>query len=169
MPGLAGFRRSVIVSILFVVFGGPAIGVVYAPLWITHFRIPATEPWWQMVLAGALIAVGLAPGLESAWRFIRVGRGTLVPGVFTERLVVSGFYRYVRNPMYIGVVIALAGEAALFRSRAMVAYALLMALGFHLFVCLYEERALARRYPDEYLRYKRHVRRWLPRLYRIRN
>ncbi len=161
---MATFRRSVIVSILFTVFGGPAIGLVYVPFWITRFRVPAGEPWWQMALAAILIALGVAPALESISRFIRVGRGTLMPTVPTEHLVVSGLYRYVRNPMYVGVLVALAGETILFRSRAMAVFMVLMCLGFHLFVCLYEERTLTRRYGEEYLRFKRHVPRWLPRL-----
>jgi protein-S-isoprenylcysteine O-methyltransferase Ste14 len=161
---MATFRRSVVVSILFTVFGGPAIGVVYVPLWLTHFRIPAGEPRWQMALAGALIAVGLAPGLESVKRFIVVGWGTLIPTVPTEHLVVSGFYRHVRNPMYVGVQVALLGETILFRSRTMVVFIVLMGLGFHLFVFLYEEPTLTRRHGEEYLRFKRHVPRWLPRL-----
>src|ERR1039458_3888615 len=113
---MATFRRNVIVSILFTVFGGPGIGVVYVPLWITRFRVPGGEPWWQMALAAVLIALGVAPGLESVRRFVRVGRGTLMPTVPTEHLVVSGFYRHVRNPMYVGVLVALAGETILFRS-----------------------------------------------------
>jgi protein-S-isoprenylcysteine O-methyltransferase Ste14 len=161
---VASRRRCIIVSVLFIVFGGPAIGLVYLPLWITRFRVPAAEPWWQMALAGVLIAVGVVLALESARRFIVVGRGTLVPTMPTEHLVVSGLYRYVRNPMYVGVLVALAGETILFRSRSMVVFMLLMWLGFHLFVCLYEERTLKRRYDDEYLEFKRHVPRWLPRV-----
>jgi protein-S-isoprenylcysteine O-methyltransferase Ste14 len=161
---MATFRRNVSVSVLFTVFGGPAIGVVYAPLWITRFRVPAGEPWWQMALAAVLIAFGVAPGLESVWRFVSVGRGTLVPTVPTEHLVVSGFYRHVRNPMYVGILVALVGETILFLSRAMAVYTVLMWLGFHLFVYLYEEPTLTRRYGAEYLRFKRHVPRWLPRL-----
>ena len=161
---MATFRRNVVVSILFTVFGGPGIGVVYVPLWITRFRVPAGEPWWQMALAAVLIALGVAPGLESVRRFVRVGRGTLMPTVPTEHLVVSGFYRHVRNPMYVGVLVALAGETILFRSRALAVFMVLMCLGFHLFVRLYEEPTLGRRYGEEYLRLKRHVPRWLPRL-----
>jgi protein-S-isoprenylcysteine O-methyltransferase Ste14 len=161
---VASLRRSVIVSVLFLLFGGPGIGLVYLPWWITRFRIPAGEPVWQTILAAALIVAGLTPLLESIRRFIYVGRGTLVPAVPTEHLVVSGLYRYLRNPMYTGVLAAVAGEALLFRSRSMVVYAALLWLGFHLFVCLYEEPTLARRHPVEYPLYKRHVPRWLPRL-----
>lgn len=66
---MATLRRSVIVSILFIVFGGPGIGLVYVPLWITKFRIPAGEPLWQILLAATLIALGVLPALESMKRF----------------------------------------------------------------------------------------------------
>jgi protein-S-isoprenylcysteine O-methyltransferase Ste14 len=161
---MASFRRSMIVSILFVVFGGPGFGVVYIPFWITRFRISADEPWVQMVLAFVIIAVGLVPALESVWRFIAVGRGTLVPGVPTEQLVVSGLYRHVRNPMYVGVLTAVAGEALLFESRSMVVYLALLGLLFNILVRLYEEPTLERRYSQQYAVYKQNVRRWLPRL-----
>ena len=95
--------------------------MVYVPLWITRFRIPAGEPWWQMALAAALIAVASRrPRIRAA--LCCVGRGTLMPTVPTEHLVVSGFYRHVRNPMYMGVLVALAGETILFRSRAMAVF-----------------------------------------------
>lgn len=159
---MATIRRSVIVSILFAVFGGPGFVLIYVPYWITRFRIPAGEAWWQMLAAGVLIAAGILPLSESARRFIFVGRGTLMPALPTEHLVVSGFYRHVRNPMYVGVMTALAGETFLFHNRAMVEYALAVGLGVHLFVCFYEEPTLTRRYAGEYLRYKRQVPRWLP-------
>ena len=161
MPTL---RRSLVVSILFTVFGGPGIVLVYVPYWITRFRIPAAEPLWQMLLAAALILIGLVPLFDSIQRFIFVGRGTLVPGVPTEHLVIGGLYRYVRNPMYVGVLTALAGEMALFRS---VGLAVEGAAGFaatQIFILFYEEPTLTRRYGEEYARYKRHVRRWLPRI-----
>jgi protein-S-isoprenylcysteine O-methyltransferase Ste14 len=161
---MASFRRSVIVSILFAVFGGPGIVLVYLPFWITRFRIPAGEPLWQLALAAALVLTGIVPLMESVGRFVVVGRGTLMPTVPTEHLVVSGFYRHVRNPMYVGVLVALAGEAVLFQQRAMLLYLAIAWLVIHLFVCFYEEPTLTRRYADEYRAYKRHVPRWLPRL-----
>jgi protein-S-isoprenylcysteine O-methyltransferase Ste14 len=161
---MATIRRSVIVSILFAVFGGPGFVLVYLPFWITRFRIPAGEPWWQMALAAALGIAGIAPLMESVGRFIFAGRGTLMPTVPTEHLVVSGFYRRVRNPMYVGVMLALVGEAILFESRTMVVYVAVVSLVIHVFICFYEEPTLTRRYGEEYLRYKRNVPRWLPRL-----
>jgi protein-S-isoprenylcysteine O-methyltransferase Ste14 len=161
---MASVRRSVIVSVLFVAFGGPGFVLVYIPFWIARFRIPAGEPLWRVLVAAALIVAGTVPAFESMKRFVVVGRGTLVPAVPTEHLVVSGMYRYVRNPMYVGILFALAGEVLLFRSRDLAVFALLLWLGFHLFVSLYEEPTLTRRYGDEYLRFKRYVPRWLPRL-----
>src|SRR5271167_2036432 len=123
-------RKNAIISILFIVFGGPAILLVYIPFWITRFRIPANEPRWQLLLACALIAAGIVPLIESTVRFIRISNGTLVPTTATEHLVVSGLYRYARNPMYAGVVASLAAEAALFRSPDLVVVLGLAALGF---------------------------------------
>jgi len=161
---MASLRRSIVVSLLFGIFGGPGIVLVYIPFWITRFRIPAGEPAWQMILAAALILLGVAPGIESARRFVFVGRGTLMPTVPTEHLVVTGFYRYVRNPMYTGVLFALIGEAMLFESRALLIEIAGVWLAVHLFVCFYEEPTLTRRYSTDYLRYKQHVPRWLPRI-----
>ena len=78
--------------------------------------------------------------------------------------MVSGFYRYVRNPMYVGGLTALVGEAILFESRAMAVYLALVWTACHLFVCLHEEPVLARRYGEEYARFRAHVHRWVPRL-----
>ena len=105
------------------------------------------------LLAAALILAGVAPLLASIVRFVVVGRGTLMPSVPTERLVVSGLYRSVRNPMYVGDILALAGEALLFRSPSLALYTAFVALGFHLFVRLYEEPTLLRRHPRDYPRW----------------
>lgn len=166
---MAALHRNVIVSVLFTVFGGPGIVLVWVPLWVTRFRVPASEPRWQTILAALLILAGVSPGLESVKRLVVVGRGTLVPTAPTEHLVVSGFYRYVRNPMYVGAVTALSGEVLLFRSRSLAVFVALLWLGLHLFVRCYEEPMLARRHSDEYRRFKRNVPRWLPRLKPWRN
>lgn len=92
-----------------------------------------------------------------------VGHGTLVPVLPLEHLVVSGLYRYVRNPMYVGVLTVIAGKALLFWNRGMVTYLAAVWLTAHLFVCLYEEPKLTRTFPGEYALYKKNVPRWLPR------
>jgi len=161
---MASLRRNIVISILFVLFGGPGIILFFLPHWMTRFHIPAREPWWQILLSAVLIAIGLVPILESVRRFILVGRGTLVPVAPPEHLVVSGFYRYVRNPMYVGVMLALSGEAILLWSRSLLIEAVFVFVGFNLLVLLYEEPSLTWRYADEYALYRKSVPRWLPRL-----
>jgi protein-S-isoprenylcysteine O-methyltransferase Ste14 len=94
--------------------------------------------------------------------FARFGRGTLAPVDPPKHLVIRGLYRYVRNPMYVGVTIILLGEYLLFDSVGL----LLNALGFfvctHCFVVYYEEPSLSRRFGESYARYRKQVRRWLP-------
>ena len=87
----------------------------------------------------------------------------LMPNVPTERLVVSGLYCYVRNPMYVGCMLALAGEIVLFHSPDLAVYAALAWLGVHGFVRLYEEPTLTHRYPLDYPLYRQNVPRWWPR------
>lgn len=156
--------KSAAVSAAFTLFGGPGILLGFFPWWVTGFRLPAAEPFWQRAICLVLIAIGLIPLLESIWRFVIVGRGTLVPALPTEQLVLSGFYAYVRNPMYLGVLTVIASEAVLFRSRALLRESFYVWLAIECFVRLYEERRLSAAYPEKYALYHRHVRRWLPRL-----
>lgn len=157
-------RRSIIVSVLFTLLGGPALVLVLFPGVITRFRLPGGKPIVPVVAGSMLIVVGLIPLFDSILRFIVVGRGTLMPAVPTEHLVVSGLYRYVRNPMYAGVITALLGETWLFSSRHMLIYVAVIWILLHLFVCLYEEPTLASRFPEDFARFRQNVRRWIPRL-----
>src|SRR5258708_4119017 len=134
---MASFLRSILVSMLFTLFGGPGILLVYVPWRVTGFRIPSGEPLVQIIAGFVLVGAGRLPLLESVWRFIVVGRGTLVPLVPTEHPVVKGFYRYLRNPMYIGVVTAIAGEALLFWRRGMAIELVTVWVAMHLFVSVY--------------------------------
>lgn len=161
---MASLRRSAIVSILFTIFGGPGLVLVYLPFEITRFRVPVGEPVWQEIVAVALILLGLTPLFESIVRFVRVGRGTLMPLVPTEHLVATGLYRFVRNPMYVGVVVVLIGETLLFWSADMALYTGVVWLAIDLFIRLYEEPTLRRRHGEEYVRYCAQVRRWWPRI-----
>jgi len=161
---VASLGRSISVSILFTLFGGPGIVLVVFPWLIARFRVPASEPAWVKCAAAGLIVLGLIPLLESIVRFVRVGRGTLMPNVPTERLVVSGLYRYVRNPMYVGDVVVLLGEAILFRSAWMCVYTVAIWAGFDLFIRKYEEPTLRKRHGAEYVEYCGRVGRWWLRL-----
>jgi protein-S-isoprenylcysteine O-methyltransferase Ste14 len=161
---MASLRRNVLASVLFTLFGGPGIVLLFVPWTLTRLRVPVDDPGAQRAAAALLVVLGLVPLLESIVRFVRVGCGSLVPTVPTERLVVSGLYRYVRNPMYLGVLTALAGEALLFRSSSMLVEWAIVLLLFQLFVLGYEEPRMARSYPAEYALYRSQVPRWLPRL-----
>ena len=161
---MASTRTNVLASVLFTLFGGPALVLLYLPWTITRFHLPTEEPLSQRIFAGVTIAGGLIPLIESIVRFVVVGRGSLVPTVPTEHLVVSGLYRFVRNPMYVGVLTVIAGEALLFHSQHLLVYLGIIWLIIHCFVLFYEEPKLARTYPAEYPRYRANVRRWIPRL-----
>jgi protein-S-isoprenylcysteine O-methyltransferase Ste14 len=91
------------------------------------------------------------------------GRGTLAPVDPPKELVAVGLYRWVRNPMYVGVVTVLIGHALFFGSSALGIYAAAVFTGFHLFVTLYEEPGLRARFGESYARYCAAVPRWLPR------
>jgi protein-S-isoprenylcysteine O-methyltransferase Ste14 len=150
-------------SILFFLVA-PATVAGYVPYWLTGFRF---EPAWfpgARVFGAVLIAAGLIPTVESFIRFALKGLGTPAPILPPQRLVVSGFYRYVRNPMYVGVVAVIIGETLLFARPSLAFYAAGVWLAFHLFVVLYEEPALRRKFGDDYATYCRHVGRWIPRL-----
>jgi protein-S-isoprenylcysteine O-methyltransferase Ste14 len=143
----------------------PAAVVVYVPWWLTRFRPGEPFLGWTGFrwIGAALIALGLPVLFESWVRFVRRGLGTPAPILPPQRLVFTGFYRYVRNPMYVAVVAAVIGEALLLGSRIMMIQSAIVALCCHLFVVLYEEPILRRRFGAEYEDYCRRVPRWLPR------
>jgi protein-S-isoprenylcysteine O-methyltransferase Ste14 len=111
-----------------------------------------------------LIVAGAALLAACIWEFARSGRGTLAPVDPPRALVVQGLYRYVRNPMYLSVSAIVLGEVLLTRSRALLIYWVIWFACANLFVMLYEEPALRRRFGDSYERYTRSVGRWLPRV-----
>ena len=116
-------------------------------------------------IAGAvLVAGGVASVVESFVRFARKGLGTPAPVAPPTRLVVSGQYRYVRNPMYVAVLAAVLGQALLFGSPRLLAYAAVLWIAFTVFVMAYEEPTLARTFGESYRAYRGGVRRWWPRL-----
>ena len=110
------------------------------------------------------ILIGLACLLECFCRFALEGRGTPAPVAQTEILIVSGLYRFVRNPMYVAVLTIVLGEALLFGNGLLFAYAVVLWIAFNLFVRFYEEPQLVQRFGNAYESYYQHVRRWWPRL-----
>lgn len=122
---------------------------------------PAVEPFrWLGLLP---MALGAAVLLRSIWDFAVIGRGTPAPIDPPKTLVIQGFYRYVRNPMYCAVMLLLAGETILFQSPALGRYTIGTFVAVHLFVIFYEEPHLRKRFGLSYEAYCRSVRRWVPR------
>lgn len=111
-----------------------------------------------------LIVAGVPVLLDSFVRFALKGLGTPAPVFPTRHLVVSGWYRYVRNPMYLAVVAVIVGQGLLFGSVNVLAYALIPWLAAHLFVVFYEEPTLRRTFGAEYEIFCTNVPRWIPRL-----
>lgn len=113
------------------------------------------------------VVVSLAGAAIAVWcilSFAVLGRGTPAPFDPPRKLVVRGPYRYVRNPMYLGAGLALAGAAFFYRSHALLAYAGVFLLAMHAFVIWYEEPTLRRTFGEDYEAYRRQVHRWWPRL-----
>ena len=114
---------------------------------------------------GILLIVAGLPGLiDSFARFALQGLGTPAPIAPTQKLVVTGLYRYVRNPMYVAVVSVILGQAILFADWRLMAYGALMWLAFHAFVLTYEEPVLAETFGAQYEDFQANVPRWIPRL-----
>ncbi|MCY3761480.1 MAG: isoprenylcysteine carboxylmethyltransferase family protein [Gemmatimonadetes bacterium] len=118
----------------------------------------------ERVVGVAAVGAGLACLLDCFSRFALEGRGTPAPVAQTEVLVVSGLYRFVRNPMYVSVLIIISGQALLFGHALLFAYAGVVLVAFHLNVLFYEEPRLRRRFGGSYETYSLNVGRWWPRL-----
>jgi protein-S-isoprenylcysteine O-methyltransferase Ste14 len=121
------------------------------------------------VLGAVVTAAGAALAVSCVLTFVFLGRGTPAPFDPPRRLVVGGPYRFVRNPMYVGAVAALAGAAAFYESLALAGYATVFLIVIHLFVLTYEEPVLRRMFGPEYADYCRRVGRWWPRRRRSSN
>jgi len=137
----------------------------YVPWRLRRDAAPVTgvEEW----AAIAVIAVGIAIYLYTAfWGFALIGGGTPAPIAPTKILVVRGLHRYVRNPMYLGVALVIAGQAWLFHSRHIAIYLVCFWLIAHFFVLFYEEPTLRRQFGEEYERYREQVPRWIPKFRR---
>jgi protein-S-isoprenylcysteine O-methyltransferase Ste14 len=160
LPGRAG---AIAKTLLFTVLV-PGTVTIYVPRRILLSRSgnDALPIGPLRYLGAALLAAGAAVYLWCAWDFATAGRGTPAPIDPPRSLVERGLYRHVRNPMYLGILLLLVGEAMLFRSRALLAYAGLVFLFFFLFVVAYEEPALRRKFGQTYERYCDRVPRWIP-------
>src|SRR5215470_7015001 len=149
-----------------------AVGLSFFALWFwllpgwLGFRVEtAGAARWRWL--GAVPSVlGFAVALRCVWDFGWTGHGTPMPAVPPKRLVVVGFYRHVRNPMYFGLALGWIGLWVVFGHANLIAIVsvLAIALGVRLFVIHYEEQTLRRKFGAEYETYCRNVSRWWPRL-----
>jgi len=163
-PPTARLIASIAGSLAFFVVA-PGVIALWIPWRLTCWRLqplpPALVP--LRLLGAAIALVGLL-GLAACFaRFVVQGLGTPAPVMPPKRLVVTGLYRYVRNPMYVAILWMLAGQALLMGNRALVGYAIVVALMFHLWVIAYEEPTLREKFGAEYDAYRAGVRRWWPR------
>src|SRR3954470_19105268 len=156
-------KAAIASAAFFVAAPGTFVGLV--PWLITRWEITGSTPSWQaaQVIGAVLIVVGLIPPVHAFIQFVKAG-GTPMPVAPTERLVVTGFNRFVRNPMYIGLLTAILGQALLFDSLWLVLYALIAWITTASFVHWYEEPTLVRTYGEQYNEYRRNVPAWTPRL-----
>lgn len=141
----------------------PGTVAFYLPYAIgTRDSALSSVPPGRLLLAAPLLLIGSAIYLWCLWDFATAGRGTPAPIDPPKELVVRGLYRTVRNPMYVGVLMVIAGWLTLFRSLALLEYAAVVGFLFHGFVIVVEEPALRRRFGAAYDTYCRKVRRWWP-------
>ncbi len=161
-----GERIAAILGSIAFLFVAPGVVAGLIPWGLSSYRMEAAffgaEPirW----LGGLLLVLGGGLLIETFARFALQGLGTPAPIAPTKTLVVTGSYRFVRNPMYVAVLALIFGQALLLGSLPTLAWGLIVWLTVHVFVLGYEEPTLAGTYGEQYDRYRANVRRWLPRL-----
>ena len=146
----------------------PVILTTLAPVLIArsehHAKNLLIDSSTLQILAGSIVTLaGLLLFIVTVITFIRIGNGTIMPWDPTRKLVVAGVYRYVRNPMILGVLTLLVGEALLLASYGIAALALLFFAINTLYFIFSEEPGLVKRFGQEYREYMQNVPRWIPR------
>jgi len=140
----------------------PGIVAGLIPYWIVKNNIILNNPLQVNQYLGMIVFfIGLIILFYCIISFAVEGRGTLSPADPTKRLVVKGLYRFSRNPMYVGVMMILVGEAVFFQSTGLWMYSLLICLAFCVFIIFFEEPRLRKDFGEEYINYCQQVRRWL--------
>lgn len=159
-------RTSAIIgSAIFLVIA-PGTLAVYIPYAFTRWRFgpPLLGFPFFRVIGVIFILVGLPVLLDSFTRFAIQGLGTPAPFASPQHLVVAGLYRYVRNPMYVAVLLLIFGQGLMFGDVRLLQYGIVVWLAFFVFVLIYEEPALRAEFGDEYKEFCVNVPRWIPRL-----
>ena len=156
-------RRAAVGSTFFFALA-PGIVAGLFPWMITRWRVADSVSWPVRTSGVALLVAGGSVLVSAFAGFVTEGLGTPAPVAPTQRLVIGGPYRYVRNPMYLAVLAAIAGQALVLGRTALVAYGFVVAVAFVVFVRLYEEPILRATFGDAYETYRRAVPGWWPRL-----
>lgn len=159
-------QRAAVGSAVFFL-AAPCMVAGVLPWWISGWSRPAVGSWIAasfIVVGAALAFAGLIVLLRAFARFVSEGLGTPAPVAPTERLVVGGDYRYVRNPMYVAVEVIVLGQTLVFQSVPLVLYALMIWSIMAAFVRWHEEPVLRSRFGAQYEQYRASVRAWWPRL-----
>lgn len=158
-------KSSAIVGSAVFFLAAPCVVAGVLPwLILDRYRLPLSANLAFVAAGWLLIGVAIVALLHSFARFALEGMGTPAPVAPTEKLVVGGIYRHVRNPMYVAVLSIIAGQALLFASWDLLLYGVVIAAAMASFVHFYEEPTLSRRYGTEYDAYRHAVPGWLPRL-----
>ena len=147
-------------SLLYLIFEA-GLFALYIPLALLRVG-PRIETGTISFLAIPLWLIGSLMILRSFWDFTFKGRGTPVPSDPPKELVITGFYRYVRNPIYVGVLLIFLGHFLWFGYWALLIYTVFAFIGVHSFVVLYEEPTLKRKFGTSYEDYLKRVPRWIP-------
>jgi protein-S-isoprenylcysteine O-methyltransferase Ste14 len=147
-------------SLLYLIFEA-GVFALYIPLALLRVG-SRIETGIISVLAIPLWLIGSLMILRCFWDFTLKGRGTPVPSDPPKELVISGFYRYVRNPIYVGVLSIFLGHFLWFGYWALLIYTVLAFIGVHIFIVLYEEPTLKRNFGASYEDYLKRVPRWIP-------
>jgi protein-S-isoprenylcysteine O-methyltransferase Ste14 len=168
MSGTAQISRVLFKTLLFTIFV-PGVVAIWIPRMLRGRRILLDihldgEMLARMILAAFLFLMGVVTYLWCAWDFAVKGLGTPAPIDAPKRLVISGPYKHVRNPMYLGVACTILAQILNWWSTAIFVYLILFLFSANLFVAFYEEPHLRGLFGEQYEDYSRNVRRWIPRL-----
>ena len=149
-------------SLFTILVPGAATVLVPYLLLTSGFQLHPMEIGAWRILGLPPVLLGAVTYLWCAWDFTFTGRGTPAPIDPPKELVVKGLYRYVRNPMYVGITLILLGEGLLFESAVLFLYVGLLLVWFQLFIVYYEEPTLRRLFGASYESYCKSVSRWIP-------
>jgi protein-S-isoprenylcysteine O-methyltransferase Ste14 len=150
-------------NIIFTIIFPGAVGI-YLPLYLVGQSKKLLWQPWSILQIVALIPMitGAVIYFWCLWNFMIKGKGTPLPIDAPKSLVVQGLYRYIRNPMYVGVLLVIAGWAIFFWTINLLVYGIAVWIIFHLFALVIEEPILKRKFGSDYEEYCRNVGRWLP-------